>query len=499
MIRQRFYFALFIVAGLFWSAPTALAQPEPTRLDLNVQEIDKALENEWFGLYMEGKKIGYLNSTRAKVTENGKTVYRETTLMNMKLLSAFQKSELKVEQTMDFDNAAPFRLLRGSFVHSDGKISQRITLTAKGKGYEVVITLGGNEQKKDIGDLDYTLADSMGSELWVQRKPKKGEKITTRDLDMDELKIHLVTTTLLESKESLVNGVKVLFHEVSSLNHSKSITSESRYDEKGRLISGTVAGLMEMRRETEQQAKDTQFSSDLFLLGMAKINKEIGLDKERGAKTLTGLILEIESKDNPQLPDGPRQTLVAKGDGVYQLRIGKQHGKIVKATDKEIKEGLEETIAYPISDAKVKELAKKAVGNAKTDEEKAKNICKFVKDFIEPTLAATVPKMHDLMERKEGDCKSYALLFTCLCRANGLSSREVSGFVYMGDDIKAFGGHAWNEVLLDGYWVPVDASLNQVDADPTHICLGTDKESANNLLKTFGKLNFKLIEVQTNN
>ena len=67
----------------------------------------------------------------------------------------------------------------------------------------------------------------------------------------------------------------------------------------------------------------------------------------------------------------------------------------------------------------------------------------------------------------------------------------------MGDDVKAFGGHAWNEVLLDGYWVPVDATLNQVDADATHICLGTENESSNNLLKTFGKLNFKLIEVET--
>jgi protein-glutamine gamma-glutamyltransferase len=100
-----------------------------------------------------------------------------------------------------------------------------------------------------------------------------------------------------------------------------------------------------------------------------------------------------------------------------------------------------------------------------------------------------------LIDSKSGDCKSYALMFVSLCRAVGMPAREVSGLVYMGDANKAFGGHAWDEVLLDGFWVPVDATMDQVDADPTHISMGTDKESAGVLLKTFGKLSFKLISV----
>src|SRR5207249_1012427 len=140
------------------------------------------------------------------------------------------------------------------------------------------------------------------------------------------------------------------------------------------------------------------------------------------------------------------------GADTVLLCIGKKHGDMLKATDHDIKDALEETTAYPIREAKVKTLAKRAAGNAKSDLEKAKNICAFVNGFITPSLSTTVPKMHDLMEKKAGDCKSYALLFTCLARAAGLPSREVSGFVYMGDAVKAFGGHAWNEVLLDGFW-----------------------------------------------
>ena len=50
--------------------------------------------------------------------------------------------------------------------------------------------------------------------------------------------------------------------------------------------------------------------------------------------------------------------------------------------------------------------------------------------------------------------------------------------------------------LINGEWVPVDASWNEVEVNATHLYLGSDKESSNNLLKTYGKLHFKLIEVE---
>ncbi len=483
--------AMVLIVGLAWPGAAFLAQPEPTRLPITVKDIDSTLATEWFGIYFQGKKIGWSNSTREKINKDGQTFYREKLVMSMKVEAFGQKTEMKIEETQDFEAKAPFKLVWANYTNNDGKINTNVRMVPKDKGYEATITVNQVRRTKQLDNLDYTLADSISAELWIKSKAKKGEKLTTRDFDMDELELDASTYTLVDTKESLVNGVKVIFHEVQSLSHKKNIVSEQKFDENGHLIFSNMNQVFEMRRETEAEAKDTSFSADLFILGLAKLDKGIG-----DTSKLKGLILEIKNKDAAFLPNGPRQTLVSKGDDVYQLRMGRKYGVKVKATDKDIKDALAETVAYPIHDEKILELARKAAGNAKTDEEKAKNICKFVKDFIEPSNEGTLPKMHDLLERKKGDCKSYALLFTCLSRAVGLPSREVSGFLYMGDTWKSFGGHAWNEVLLDGYWVPVDATLNQVDADATHICLGTDKESSNNLLKTFGKLHFKLIEVE---
>ena len=68
--------------------------------------------------------------------------------------------------------------------------------------------------------------------------------------------------------------------------------------------------------------------------------------------------------------------------------------------------------------------------------------------------------------------------------------------MYMGDDAQAFAGHAWNEVVLDGLWVPVDAGWNQQEIDATHISFGHGQRGDNALAETLGKLRFKVIDVK---
>jgi transglutaminase/protease-like cytokinesis protein 3 len=85
---------------------------------------------------------------------------------------------------------------------------------------------------------------------------------------------------------------------------------------------------------------------------------------------------------------------------------------------------------------------------------------------------------------------------TNLARAAGVPAREVSGLLYVGDDLKAFGGHAWNEVVLNGAWVPVDASMGETEVSATHISFGSEHRATKNLLTTLGKLKFKLVEVR---
>ena len=84
-------------------------------------------------------------------------------------------------------------------------------------------------------------------------------------------------------------------------------------------------------------------------------------------------------------------------------------------------------------------------------------------------------------------------------RAAGIPAREVSGLAYMGDGQKTFGGHAWNEVVLDGIWHPIDASMGQFEVDAARLSLGSATDGGLNLLRNYGTLSLRLIKAEHKN
>jgi hypothetical protein len=271
------------------------------------------------------------------------------------------------------------------------------------------------------------------------------------------------------------------------------LTGFERYDQKGeRLLFLKLAGQFELRLEPEKQAKNTEYSADLFVLGTVKIDKPLG-----NSARIESLIIEVIGKEGAALKTGPRQTILATAPDRFTCKLGKGYGTPVKATSQEIEDGLAETGTYPITHPKVRALAQQAVGDAKTPKEKVERLVHFVSEYITPSYTAQPLSLFDLLKGKKGDCTEYALLFTTLARSAGIPTREVTGLLYMGDDQKAFGPHAWNEVVLDGHWVPVDASANEVEIDPTHISYGSGlRDGVTGFLSTLGKLSFKLVEVK---
>jgi hypothetical protein len=479
-------FALcFPVLGAQAPQPPAAAE----RLPLTAQQADALLGHEWSGVYFQGKKIGFLHEAREKLTENGRTFYRVRVESQVKLVVLGQKGEIRQVQRLDFDSQPPFALVGGESLKDDGKRKQRVTLTAKGQGFEATITVNDDIQKKTLNGMDATLADQMSLAVWLKKGPAAGATLTTRDFDFEELKTTLITNKVLGRREVEVGGAKVSVVEVEKFEHQSRTTWLLRYDAQGSLVSGDMAGLVELRRESEQDAKNTVFGDDFIFQTMAKIDRPLG-----EPRLVKGFTLKGKGKAVGLLPSNALQSVTPMGDDVYVVKIGKHHGTKVQATPQEIAEALQETATYRITNAKVVALAKQAVGDATTDREKVARLCKFVHEYITYEIVY-MPRIEDLLERKKGDCKSYSLMFTCLARAAGIPTRQAYGYFYMGDEIKGFGGHAWNEVVLDGQWVPVDATIGLADARvPFYLSVGTGATAADN--QTHGKLSFQVLEVE---
>lgn len=453
---------------------------------------DVERRTDWYGVYLGKTKIGYVKMARDRLVDGA---IRETQEMHMKLVSFGQKAELSNTQITVFAATKPYPLLSAILRQNDGKVEQTTTVTLTKDGYEAVHVTSGQVRKKLLKNVDYRLADALAGDMWIRSGPKAGDRISVRHFDLMDQKMDVQDSKLLTVQDSIAKGVKVRTFTIETASRAKKIKAISRHDQTGLLLSDQVA-VFELRLESEQQAKDTRYSADLFVMGMVKIDRKLG-----EPKNVTELVLEVRSKagnEGEAFTDGPRQSVSAgQVKGGRLLKLGKAHGKRAKVSDKEMKENLAETPNYPITHAKVQELAKKAIGDAKEPREKVKRLVKFVHDYVEPSLSANLPQVHDLIAHKKGDCKSYALLFANLARAAGVPAREVSGLLYCGDDFKAFGGHAWNEVVLDGEWVPIDASMGETEVDATHVSFGAEHQATNALLSTLGKLSFRVVEVKT--
>ena len=455
-------------------------------------DIERLLGTDYYGVYLAEKKVGWakLSVTRADGPTPGYIAQLEFTA---RFTSAGSHREVQTVQSEEFDATAPYALRGGFFRQSDGKSGREIKLTRGAKGFDGVIRSGGEVDRKQVASLDYTLADHAALSVWMRQERKPGETVKLRDLDLDKLNVGDVTAKLIATRTAATDGVKVTYHELELTYGADGVTALERYDAKEeRLLSLKLGGLFELRLEPEKLAKNIDFSGDFFELGKVRVDRRLG---ERSR--ISGLVLETSGRDELNLKAGPFQAIARNDSGRHMLKLGWDYGTVSKATPEEIQNGLAETPAYPISNPKIQALAAQAVGDAQTPKEKVKRLVHFVARYIEPSYSTRPLTVLDLVQTRKGACTEYAKLYTALARAAGVPTREVAGLVYMGDDERAFGLHAWNEVVLNGQWLPVDATADQTELDPTHICFGsTVDEQGTNVVSALTKLSFRVVDVK---
>jgi transglutaminase-like putative cysteine protease len=108
----------------------------------------------------------------------------------------------------------------------------------------------------------------------------------------------------------------------------------------------------------------------------------------------------------------------------------------------------------------IKSLAKKIVGDAEDDYEKARRIYQWMTRNTNYTYVREYCLYDNISEfvatSLRGDCGMFALLFITLCRAVGIAAKWQSGWFITP---KFASPHDWAQVYVDGSWLPVDASF----------------------------------------
>lgn len=145
----------------------------------------------------------------------------------------------------------------------------------------------------------------------------------------------------------------------------------------------------------------------------------------------------------------------------------------------------------------IRNEAEKLTKGSATNQEKARKLCEWVYNNIDrSSLRLTIPSAVEVLKSRKGDCNEHATLFAALARAAGVPTKICAGVMYAQG---AFFYHAWNEVYLEEQgWIPLDTTLNQIPADATHLKLAEgDLDQQVGLLKAVGKLQLKVVSLES--
>jgi transglutaminase-like putative cysteine protease len=220
-----------------------------------------------------------------------------------------------------------------------------------------------------------------------------------------------------------------------------------------------------LRLEDQDRAR-----SDISALG--PLDMRVPVDRQLGSPTeVRELRLIVGVPEAFALPAGPQQEVAPRDDGRFDVVLRAVPGPVV--TEDERTRNLRPTPEVDADAPAVVELARELTADAATDRERADRIVEWVYDNLEKDLATNLGTASQVLDRKVGDCTEHALLVTALARAAGLPARQVSGLIYVGDELGFFGWHAWTQIAIDGRWVAVDASWDEPTADAAHLLLGT--------------------------
>ncbi len=75
-----------------------------------------------------------------------------------------------------------------------------------------------------------------------------------------------------------------------------------------------------------------------------------------------------------------------------------------------------------------------------------------------------------ILKHREGDCTEHTVLAMAILRAGGIPCRAAVGVVSINGVI---GYHMWPQISMDGKWISIDPTLDEVTADPSHLFMAS--------------------------
>ncbi len=467
----------FIMLGLLVER-TYLRPSSVIALDAITQEGVRSAD-EWFGIYQQGKKVGYAHSRTIAETDTYhlneesemdilamgsvqriKTVVNSYTTKNF-LLKYFDFTLQSDLTTMKIKGAVLKNQLVLDVDTGGQTRTEKIPLTRPpylSPNIKPAILLLGLETGKTYRFPLFNPATMSTEETTISVESKERIKIGETERTIYKLKESFqgMETTSWISQDG------VTIKEESALGYM--LLNESRTEALKRDKGGPMVDIISLTMIPSDPIKESTHATYLRARLKGVPLHSFQLDNDR--QTLKGDVIEIRKED---YPPAYRLPYSGKEQADYLLP-----NALIQSNDK-----------------RIKDQAASILAGEKNALEAAKKLNGWVYTAIRKKPVVSIPSAVEVLDQREGDCNEHTALYTALARAVGLPTRMAAGIVYMEN---GFYYHAWPEVWI-GRWMPVDPTFNQFPADATHIRFVTGNlDRQTDIIRLIGKLKVEVLE-----
>ena len=438
-------------------------------------------QDEWLALFQHGRKVGY-SHTRLIPRDEGFDASEE---LFLRLL--FLEDTQEVFSTLQAKLAPDHSLKSFTFRLQAGPISFRLEGSVTPGKLLLVTRMAAEERSTELLVANPIYLGSGIRGFLAQERLKVGESYRLAFFDPSTMSQSLVTIQV-EAKETIRLDSRnyEAFRLVMDYHGLRVRSWISPYGEV--LKEEGVLGMTLVKSNAEEAMKGLE-GADLVRAAAVVPDRTISRPRElkQLKLKLTGLTgegLDL-SGDRQRWQEGQLTILRESLHDLAAVRIPWSGTDLVR--------DLQPNLLIQSDAPELMGQAAEILGPERDGLTAVKKISSWVYRQVEKRPTLSIPSALEVWRQRAGDCNEHSVLFAALARAAGIPTRIAAGLLYADG---SFFYHAWNEVYL-GRWVSVDATLDQVPADPTHVRLilgGPERQVE--LVRVMGQIGIRVLDYE---
>lgn len=472
-----------------WCAALVLAVGSPANQVGAAGEADPAaagrlVEEVWERAEVGGTRVGFLHTTVREREEGGLKRLRATADLNLTFRRHNTLLRLRMEHGTE---ETPGGKVLGVFMRQHHDRGRQLVLAGTVEDDRLHVRIDGGRVERHIRWSSEVVGLYGLEHLFQKRRPKPGDRFRFLRYEPTLNTVIRVQVAVTAAKDVAgsrsVLRVDMTPDRIEVPGHRIQLPLvvwwlDESFVPVRRQMELEGLGTMTLTRTTRAQAVAPAAPAALADMGLKTL---VPLDRaivrpHATRSAVYRITLRGDSDPGTALArDGHQEVRALRGD-TFELHVHPVRPGVGPAEEGPAGKEFLESCHYIDSDnPRVKELARRASGRETDPWAKARRLERWVRWNMRVDNGAPLVPAGQVAHELRGDCRSYALLLTALCRAEGIPARTAVGLIYVEKGRRPqLGFHMWTEVRIDGRWLGLDATLGQGRIGAAHLKIADD-------------------------